>query len=208
MKPDLTQYKAFIFDLDGTLINSEKYHVEGFAHAVEALSGHEITEEECREFFEGHTSTFVPVLAERHGIELDPDEVLEKKREHVQENFRTEVFPYAINFIHKWRKRQRLALASNSPKQFVKNALVEGRMIDWFEVVCTADDVTHRKPHPEMYTLTVELLNLKPEDVLVFEDSPAGVEAARAAGCDVVLMDNGSGRTVDGIEKFIWRDLS
>lgn len=208
MKPDLQQYKAFVFDLDGTLIDSEKYHADGFARAVETLSGYCITDAERREFFEAHTSTFVPVLNERHGLRLDAEKVLEYKRAHVREHFKTDVFPQAIHFIRKWRGRVRMSLASNSPKPFVRNALVEGRMIDLFETVCTADDVSHRKPDPEMYTLTLERLGLEPQDVIVFEDSPAGVIAAQTAGCPVVMVENGGGRSVDGVEQFTWRELS
>lgn len=207
MKPDLIQFKAFIFDLDGTLIDSEKYHADGFAKAIETVSGYQITDQERREFFEAHTSRFVPVLAERHGLTLDPVEVLQHKREHVQQHFKTDVFPHAIHFIKKWRGRMRLALASNSPKQFVKNALIEGRMIDLFESVCTADDVAHRKPDPEMYILTLERLGLTPDEVLIFEDSPAGVKAAQAAGCPVLMIDNGGCRSVDGVEKYTWKEL-
>ena len=208
MKFDLNQFKAFVFDLDGTLIDSEKYHADGFAYAVETLSGYQLTDAERREFFESHTSTFVPMLAERHGLNVDPSEVLEHKRAHVQKFFKADVFPQAIPFIKKWRRRTRLALASNSTKRFVRDALVEGRMIDLFECVCTADDVTHRKPDPEMYTLILERLNLAPEEVLVFEDSPAGVAAAQAAGCPVILVDNGAGRSVAGVEKVTWKELA
>jgi HAD superfamily hydrolase (TIGR01509 family) len=117
------------------------------------------------------------------------------------------VFPQAAQFIRRWRGRKRMALASNSPRAFVMNALVDGGMIDWFETVCTADDVTHRKPDPEMYLRTLEWLKLDPEEVLIFEDSPAGVRAAQAAGCPVVMIENGSGRTVEGVERFRWNDL-
>ncbi len=207
MNLDLNQYEAFIFDLDGTLIDSEGYHADGFSLAVETLSGYQLTEAERREFFEAHTSTFTPVLSERHGLDLDPEQVLEHKRVHVRKHFRTDVFPQAISFINKWRGKKRLALASNSPKHFVKDVLVEGRMIDLFEVVCTADDVEHRKPSPEMFRLVLERMGLQPDEVLVFEDSPAGVIAAQKAGCPVVMVDNGAGRIVEGIEKYTWREL-
>lgn len=207
MKPDLQQYKAFIFDLDGTLIDSEKYHADAFEEAVKALTGYLLTEDERREFFESHTSSFVPVLAERHGLDLDAAATLKYKRSHVRKHFKTDVFPGAIHFMRKWRGRKRMALASNSPRHFVRDALVEGKMIDIFEAVCTADDVANRKPDPEMYLLMLEQLELAPQDVLVFEDSPSGVLAAQAAGCPVVMIDNGSGRTVEGVELFKWRDL-
>lgn len=208
MKPDLNQYKAFVFDLDGTLINSEKYHADAFALAVKTVGGYEVTEAECREFFEAHTSTFVPVLNERHGLDMDFSEVLKHKRAHVRKHFRTDVFPLAIHFIKKWRGRKRLALASNSPKHFVRNALVEARMIDLFEAVCTADDVTHRKPDPEMYRLMLDRLALQPDEVLVFEDSPAGVLAAQNADCPLVMVDNGAGRNVKDVEKYTWKELA
>ena len=207
MKTYLDEYKAFIFDLDGTLINSEKYHADGFAHAVEAVSGYQLTPQERREFFESHTSSYAPILAARHGLTLDPEEVLVHKRAYVDRTFTVELFAGATVFIDKWRKKMRMALASNSSRQFVKQALVKARLIDLFECVVTADDVIRRKPNPEMYLLTLELLKLKPEDVLVFEDSPAGVAAAQAAGCPVVMIENGTGRAVDGISRYTWKEL-
>ena len=208
MKTYLDEYKAFIFDLDGTLINSEKYHADGFEHAVEKLSSYRLTPAERREFFEGHSDAFSPVLAARHGLTLDPDEVLNHKREHVSRHFKAEVFPGVEAFIEKWRGRMRMALASNSSRSFVKQALVEAGFIDLFESVITADDVTRRKPDPEMYQLTLKNLKLTPEDVIVFEDSPAGVAAAQAAGCTVVMIENGTGRFVDGVARYTWKELS
>jgi len=207
MKTYLDEYKAFIFDLDGTLVNSEKYHADGFEHAVQTLSGYQLTSQERREFFEAHTNIFTPVLAERHGLTLDPDEVLKQKRIHVGQHFKVELFSGVEAFIKKWRNQMRLALASNSPRCFVKQVLVEARLIDLFESVVTADDVTHRKPDPEMYTLTLKNLKLNPDEVMVFEDSPSGVEAAQAAGCAVVMIENGAGRFVDGVPRYTWKEL-
>ncbi|MFA7256624.1 MAG: HAD family phosphatase [Kiritimatiellales bacterium] len=207
MKTYLDEYKAFIFDLDGTLINSEKYHADGFEYAVETLSGYRLTPEERREFFEAHTNVFTPVLAARHGLNLDSDEVLKHKRIHVNRNFKVEILPGVEGFIHKWKGRIRMALASNSPRVFVKQALVKAQLIDLFESVVTADDVTCRKPAPEMYELTLKNLNLKPKDVIVFEDSPAGVAAAQAAGCPVIMIENGAGRSVEGVSQYTWKEL-
>jgi len=207
MKRYLGDYTAFIFDLDGTLINSEKYHADGFQYAVETLSGYRLTASERREFFESHTRLFAPVLAARHGLNLDTGAVLELKRRHVDRHYRTEILPGAPAFIAAWRDRVRMALASNSPRSFVKKALVDAGWIDLFESVITADDVPRRKPDPEMVLTTLNNLELRPEDVMIFEDSPPGVAAARAAGCDVLMIDNGAGRVVEGIPKYTWKEL-
>ena len=207
MKTYLDEYKAFIFDLDGTLINSEKYHADGFTYAVETLSGYQLTPAERREVFETDANVFTPILSARHGLNLDPEAVLFHKREHVERHFATEFLPGAEAFIEKWRSCMRMALASNSHRLFVKRALVEARLIDVFDSVVTADDVTCRKPDPEMYKLTLKNLGLTPEDVMVFEDSPSGVTAAQAAGCPVVMIDNGAGRLVDGVPRYTWKEL-
>jgi len=207
MTLDLNRYEAFVFDLDGTVIDSEKYHADGFAQAIEAVSGYRLTSAERREFFEAHTSTFTPVLSERHGLDLDPLEVLEHKRAHVREYFKADLFPNVLGFIEKWCGEKRMALASNSPLHFVKDVLEEAKIGDYFEVICTANDVTHRKPDPEMYLLTLRRLNLAPAAILVFEDSPPGVKAAQGAGCPVLMIENGSGRSVAGVEKYTWKEL-
>jgi len=207
MKRYLGDYKAFIFDLDGTLINSEKYHADGFQHAVETLSGYRLTAPERREFFESHTHIFAPALAARHGLDLDTNEVLSLKRQHVDRHYQTEVLPGAQAFMAAWREEMRMALASNSPRAFVKRALVDAGWIDLFESVVTADDVSRRKPDPDMILATLHRLELRPEDVMIFEDSPPGVAAARAAGCDVLMIDNGAGRVVEGVPKYTWKEL-
>ncbi len=207
MKTYLDEYKAFIFDLDGTLINSEKYHADGFAYAVEKLSGYRLTPTERREFFEGHTDVFTPVLAARHGLNLNADDVLICKRRHVEQHFKLEILSGVEAFIEKWRKGMRMALASNSPRVFVKRALVDAEFIDIFESVVTSDDVACRKPDPEMYQLTLKNMKLAPEDVMVFEDSPSGVAAAQAAGCAVIMIENGAGRSVEGIPQYTWKEL-
>ncbi|MFA5689982.1 MAG: HAD family phosphatase [Kiritimatiellales bacterium] len=208
MKPDVTQYCAFIFDLDGTLIDSEKYHAAGFAWAVEKLSGYRITDAELREFFESHTSRFAPVLSARHKLNLNPADVLALKREHVKRNFKAELLSGAGNFITAWHGKIPLALASNSPREFVDNALSKTGLAGVFNVICTAEDVQHRKPDPEMYRLALKRLRQSPENVLVFEDSCAGITAARGAGCAVIMIKNGSGRAVAGVPQFTWKELS
>jgi HAD superfamily hydrolase (TIGR01509 family) len=187
----LWDYEAFIMDLDGTLIDSGKYHAQAFADAVLEHSGYQLKPHEHHEFFSKHSTWFAENLNERYDLSLDPQKVLKQKRRRVREIFEAELFSGAREFLETWHGRTPMALATNSPVDFVLPALEEAGVLKYFDCVTTADDVTHRKPDPEIIEVTVQKLQVDPLNTLVFEDQLIGIEAARAAGAKVVAIDNG-----------------
>lgn len=187
----LWDYEAFILDLDGTLIDSGKYHAKAFADAVLAQSGYTLKPDEHHEFFGKHSTWFAENLNERYGLNLDPQKVLAHKRERVQEIFVAELFSGAREFLECWFGKKPMALATNSPADFVLPVLKEAGLIQFFDCITTADDVLRRKPDPEIVEVTVQRLKVDPLKTLVFEDQLIGIEAARAAGAKVVAVDNG-----------------
>jgi sugar-phosphatase len=80
-----------------------------------------------------------------------------------------------------------IATSGNEDKQFpvIRGA---GLKLEWFDVVVTGDDVTNKKPDPQIYEITAEKLGLPPERCVVIEDAPAGVGAAKAAGMTCVAV--------------------
>lgn len=186
----LWDYDAFIFDLDGTLIDSGKYHAQAFSDAVLAHSGYALKPEEHHEFFGKHSTWFAETLNERYGLKLDPEVVLKEKRQRVQEIFSAELFAGAYEFLERWYGKKPMALATNSPLYFVKPALEDADMFRFFDCITTADDVRKRKPDPEIVEVTVQKLQVDPLKTLVFEDQLIGIEAARRAGAKVIAVDN------------------
>ncbi len=187
----LWEYEAFILDLDGTLIDSGKYHARAFADAVLEHSGYALTPAEHHEFFGSHSTWFSKTLNERYGLGLDPEKVLESKRARMREIFEVELFAGAHDFLAFWRGKRPMALATNSPLSFVQPALEAADMVKFFDCIITANDVTQRKPDPEMVEIAIQKLQVDPLKTLVFEDQLIGVEAARTAGAQVVAVDNG-----------------
>jgi HAD superfamily hydrolase (TIGR01509 family) len=187
----LWDYDAFILDLDGTLIDSGKYHAQAFADAVLEHSGYVLTPAEHNEFFGSHSTWFSRTLNERYGLRLDPESVLESKRARMREIFIVELFAGAHDFLALWQGRRPMALATNSPLSFVQPALEKADMLKYFECIITSNDVVHRKPDPEIIECTVQRLRVDPLRTLVFEDQMIGIEAARSAGAQVVAVDNG-----------------
>lgn len=187
----LFDYEAFVFDLDGTLIDSGRFHAQAFADAVFEQSGYRLTISEHHEFFASHSSRFTRVLNERHGLSLDPGQVLARKRARVRETFTAELFCGAREFLELWFQKKPMALATNSPLSFVRPALEASNTLQYFNRIITADDVTRRKPDPEIIEKAVQALGTAPKKTLVFEDQLMGIEAARSAGTHVIAVDNG-----------------
>ena len=186
----LWDYEAFIFDLDGTLIDSGKYHAQAFADAVLLQSGYTLKPYEHHEFFGKHSSWFAEDLNERYGLKLDPAKVLKEKRERVQEIFVVELFSGSREFLERWYGQKPMGLATNSPLSFVEPALKEAGVFDFFDCITTASDVKKRKPDPEIIEITVQQLKANPAKTLVFEDQLIGIEAAQHAGAKVIAVDN------------------
>ena len=139
---------------------------------------------------------------------MDPEEVLALKRRRVNEIFVAKPFTGALEFLAFWHGRKTMALATNSPLGFVRPALEHSGMLDFFDCITTADEVTHRKPHPEIIERTIQKLRSDPLKTLVFEDQLIGIQAARSAGTRVVAVDNG--QAVDfppDVEVRSWNEL-
>lgn len=187
----LWEYDAFIFDLDGTIIDSERYHAQAFADAVLAQSGYRLNPDEHLEFFGKHSTWFAVELNDRYGLSLVPEQVLAYKRRRVQEIFVARPFDGAREFLRQWYGKKPMALATNSPLGFVQPALEKAELIKYFNQITTSDEVVHRKPDPEIIERTIQKLQVDPLKTLVFEDQLIGIQAARSAGAEVIAVDNG-----------------
>lgn len=188
---NLMDCEAFIFDFDGTLIDSGKYHAQAFADAVLEQSGYRLTAREHQEVFASHSEHFCPILNKRHDLLLDAPSILAAKRTRVNEIFKAELFGGAHEFLDKWHGLRPFGLATNSPLEFVKPALEESGILSYFDCITTSDEVVNRKPNPEIFKITFQKLGVDPLKTVVFEDQLIGIEAARAAGAQVVAVDNG-----------------
>jgi HAD superfamily hydrolase (TIGR01509 family) len=204
----LFDYDAFIFDLDGTIIDSEQYHARAFADAVLAQSGYRLTPDEHLEFFGKHSAWFAEELNAKHGLSLDPEGVLAHKRRRVREIFEARPFSGAREFLDRWFGKKPMALATNSPLGFVQPALEKAELLDFFDHITTSDEVEHRKPDPEIIERTVQKLGSDPLKTLVFEDQLIGIQAARSAGAQVVAVDNGQSVAFPSdVDIHTWREL-
>ena len=82
----------------------------------------------------------------------------------------------------------RIALASSTTVEMIKEELSQAGILDYFEVIVGGDMVKHSKPHPEIYQMACEKLKVKPEECIAIEDSFNGLKAAHAAGLKPIMV--------------------
>lgn len=183
-------FDALIFDMDGVLCDSEPFIAAAAAKMLRRRYGVAVTREEFLPFVGAGEDRFISGVAERHGVVVDLAIDKPLTYEIYLELIRGSLQPIAgarefLAVAHAAGLRLALATSSGRPK-LDGNLSAVGIPESTFEVVVSAEDITHKKPHPETFLRAVERLAMPAPRCLVFEDARNGVEAARAAGCAVL----------------------
>lgn len=183
-------YKAVLFDLDGVLVDMPKGHYEALNRAL-ALFGARIEENEHEQVFNGLPTRKKLEELERQGR---LPEGLREFINTIKQQYTKEVIPtyctpdYSkILLLQHLKKRGlKLGCCSNSVRETLHFMLECSQLKPYLDVIIGNDEVTHPKPHPEIYLRAFDLLGLKPEESLIVEDAPHGIAAAKASGARVL----------------------
>lgn len=185
--------KAIIFDFDGLILDTETPWYEAFCEIYKE-HGAELPMELWGKGVGASYGHFDPYqyLAECTGKAVDRntiDALFTIKHGALMEQ--QTIRPGVESYLQAAQQLGlRIGLASSSPRSWVENYLKLYRLLDYFEVIRTADDVTHLKPDPELYLFAAAALDVLPSEVVAFEDSPTGTRAAKAAGMHCVIVPN------------------
>ena len=188
----MMRYRAFLFDLNGTMINDMPYHITAW-HRIMNEFGANITLERMKQECYGKNHDVIErVLPGRFTEEEKTKMSFEKERQY-QREFR----PYLklIDGLDKFLRdaiEQGIKLGIGSAAiMFNIDFVLDGLGIrDYFDAIVSADDVRTSKPDAETWLKCADKLNIAPADCLVFEDSPKGAESARNAGMNCVIITN------------------
>ena len=181
--------RGAIFDMDGTLLDTEKVYQEGW-HDV-ALEFGEEPSWELAHLESGASGPYMYETVKRFYPNVDPHEYVEhviaymqrKTAEHI------DLMPGVTEILSFFKENDvRLAVASSSPREIIKANLDRVGVLDYFEVIVAGEEVAHGKPSPDIFLKAAELLKLPPEDCYVFEDSLNGMRAGAAAKCAAVMI--------------------
>jgi HAD superfamily hydrolase (TIGR01509 family) len=185
---------AILFDLDGTLVDSERENVESVVLAARRW-GAELSADE-RDFVIGHSWNEIHArIARAHRLDI-PMAVLieaaveEKRGLLAAEGYRA--LAGAVAAVRRLGRRSKLAVVSGASHGEVVDALESLRVTDAFALVLGAEDYPRGKPAPDPYALAMERLGAAPARSVAIEDATPGILSARAAGARVVGVRAGN----------------
>jgi HAD superfamily hydrolase (TIGR01509 family) len=186
--PPERRYAGYIFDCDGTLADSMPVHYFAWANIVQKYGG-QIPEDLFYALGGWPSRKMVVHLNELFGTTLDPDIVAEEKEQFYVEHILTiQPIPEVVAFAREVVSFAKVAVASGGVLPVVTQTLKAIGLQELFPVIVTSEQVKHGKPAPDMFLEAARRMRVTPGDCLVLEDSPAGFEAATAAGMDYAVV--------------------
>ena len=203
----MKQPAAVLWDMDGTIVDTEPYWFAAEFEIVE-MHGGQWSIEHARALVGSDLLDSGAYMRKHGGVDREPAEIVEMLLDRVVAQLRVEIpwRPGARELLAAVKEADiPTALVTMSWKRFA-DQVVECLPSGSFRVSVTGDEVTRGKPHPEPYLLAAERLGVDPRDCVAIEDSPTGVRSALAAGCRVLGvphvvaipsdLDEGSGQLV------------
>lgn len=186
----MSRLDAILFDMDGTLMDSEPCWLRADLAMIAAFGGF-MTEEEHDACIGMGAVTFLPYVQEKYGITASFDEMMEFQEKTYLEIARAELrpFPEMIHFAQ-WAREKGIpiAIASGSTNMIIEETTALTGIQEMFPVRVSSHEVENGKPAPDVFIEAAKRLAVKPENCLVLEDSPVGVEAAYQAGMHTVAV--------------------
>lgn len=179
---------ALVFDMDGVVVDSNPLHVKAWTLYSRRL-GVEVGESLPQRMYGGRNDD---IVRDFFGPQLSADEVTAHgaaKEELFRELLAPELAKVLVPGVRGLLERlvgRRVGMATNAEPANVDFVLDRAGLRQYFQVIVDGHQVRYPKPHPEIYLLAAQRLGVEPRNCIVFEDSPAGIQAARAAGARIV----------------------
>ena len=182
-------FKAYLFDCDGTIVDSMPLHYKGWIKALAEYGCTNFTEEFFYAMGGMPVTAVVEAINQRDGLSIPAEQFAVHKEDLYYELIHElKAVPEVLEEIHRAHGTVPFAVVSGSTRESVVKSLETLGILHLFETLVCAGDYTHGKPDPEPFLLAAERLGVAPKDCLVFEDADVGIRAAHAAGMAAVRI--------------------
>lgn len=183
---------AFIFDLNGTMIDDMHYHLKVWHDVLNNDLGANLTMEQVRGHMYGKNDELLArVFGEGKFTQQQVDQISKHKEDLYQEIYRPhlQLLPGLNTFLEQAHAAGiKIAIGSAAIPYNIDFVLDNLKIRHYFQTIVSAHDVLMSKPHPEVFLKAAQQMGVEPDHCIVFEDAPKGVEAAQNAGMKCVVI--------------------
>ncbi|WP_109441150.1 bifunctional mannitol-1-phosphate dehydrogenase/phosphatase [Acinetobacter haemolyticus] len=181
-----------IFDMDGTMFDTERLRFQTLKQASQELIGQEFSDDYLMQCLGLSAKTAEQLAQKIYGPEV-PYQVIRKRADELELEFvRNQGVPIKkglVQVLERLRKSGlRMAVATSSRRSIAEEYLINANVYKFFDLLVCGDEIEKGKPHPEIFLQAAEKINLKPEQCLMFEDSENGICSACDAGGITILF--------------------
>lgn len=184
--------KAFIFDLNGTMIDDMAYHTRAWYRVLNDDLGAGLSIEQVKaEMYGKNEELLIRVFGDSRFSRQEMDSLSVAKEKRYQQEFgpHLALIPGLSDFLEKaYMHGTPMAIGSAAIPFNIDFVLDNLKLRHYFKAIVSADDVRRSKPDPETYLMAADLLQVKPSSCIVFEDAPKGVESAMNAGMKCIAI--------------------
>lgn len=185
-----TSPKAVVFDMDGVIFDTEPVWLEAET-SLYAKRGIHFPPELAKKIMGVPGAAAMKIVADALGIQEEPAALSRELNGIFHDLVESRLHPMD-GLLDRLEHLERIGIpkgvATSTERTLARKMLAKSGLLDRFVFVFTRDDVTHGKPHPEIYEKSCAAHGIEPWRTVVIEDSVAGTESARAAGCYVVAL--------------------
>jgi beta-phosphoglucomutase family hydrolase len=184
--------KAFIFDLNGTMIDDMRFHAKAWYEIINnKLQGNLALEEVKKQMYGKNEEVLQRVFGKERFTEEEMQKLSIEKEKIYQEEYAPHLglIKGLENFLEKAKQQNILLAIGTAAINFNIDFVFDNLHIrHYFSAIVGADDVAQSKPDPETFLKAAQLLNVPAQDCIVFEDAPKGIEAASNAGMYAIAV--------------------
>jgi beta-phosphoglucomutase len=202
--------KAFIFDLDGVIVDTARYHFLAWQKLAQEL-GIEFTPEHNEELKGVSRVRSLDIILELGKVSASQDDknrwLIQKNEEYLtylKDIDYSEILPGVMPILE-YLKEKKQSIALGSASKNARPILEKTGIIQYFDAIVDGNDVSNAKPDPEVFLQAAKLLGVSPENAIIFEDSVAGVQAANIANMTSVGIGEES---ILNEAKYIFKDFT
>lgn len=187
-----SKYSAFLFDFDGTLVNTDNLHFQAYTKVLNSVGVDYVSyEEHVRKYVGLNSRAILEKVLQKHGKNIEGIDELVFMKKYIFTQLMMQqgvkVIDGAIEFLTSLRSAgKKIAMVSGGNYESVQKVMAFAGLTGYFDILISKEMIRNPKPDPECYNLAMQRLSVESKDCIGFDNDELGLEALKNAGVEAV----------------------